>query len=100
VSVVTTLVKDKEFKQREGMAMMGMSTFTYYASFFAYRTIIALFQALVMAAQMNSLIYLNSNYLLVFIVFFLLAMSTLTISFMLSSLFDSTRNAAIVGTLI
>jgi hypothetical protein len=28
VSVVSTLVKDKEFKQREGMAMMGMSTFT------------------------------------------------------------------------
>lgn len=29
VSVVSSLVKDKEFKQREGMAMMGMSTFTY-----------------------------------------------------------------------
>jgi hypothetical protein len=28
VSIVSTLVKDKEFKQREGMAMMGMSTFT------------------------------------------------------------------------
>jgi hypothetical protein len=33
VSIVSSLVKDKEFKQREGMAMMGMSTFTYYASF-------------------------------------------------------------------
>jgi len=36
----------------------------------------------------------------VFIVFLILALSTLSISFMLSSIFDSTRNAAIVGTLI
>lgn len=28
VSMVSSLVKDKEFKQREGMAMMGMSTIT------------------------------------------------------------------------
>lgn len=30
----------------------------------------------------------------------MLALSTMTLSFMLSSIFDSTRNAAILGTLI
>jgi len=36
----------------------------------------------------------------VFLCFLMLALSTMTISFMLSSVFDSTRNAAILGTLI
>jgi len=43
---------------------------------------------------------MNSNYVAVFLVFLVLALSTVSISFMLSSVFDSTRNAAIVGTLV
>lgn len=62
--------------------------------------IIAVFQALVMSVQMRSTIYLNSDWFAIFVIFLLLATSTLTISFMLSSIFDSTRNAAIVGTLV
>jgi hypothetical protein len=62
--------------------------------------VIAVFQAAVMSYMMTAVIYLNSNWFAVFIIFLILALSTLTISFMLSSIFDSTRNAAIVGTLI
>jgi ATP-binding cassette subfamily A (ABC1) protein 3 len=67
VTMVSSLVKDKEFKQREGMAMMGMSTLTYYSSFFFYRLLIAIFQALVMAWQMNAAVFQNSNYFAVFL---------------------------------
>jgi len=29
VTIVTSLVRDKEQRQREGMTMMGLTTFTY-----------------------------------------------------------------------
>jgi ATP-binding cassette subfamily A (ABC1) protein 3 len=99
-SMISNLVKDKEFKQREGMAMMGLSTLTYYTSYFCYRLVIAVVQALVMSWQMYSAIFTNSNYVLVLAFFLIMAVATLTFSFMVSSIFDSSRNGAIVGTLM
>jgi len=32
VTIVSTLVRDKEQRLREGMLMMGLETFTYYSS--------------------------------------------------------------------
>jgi len=34
VTIVSSLVRDKEQKLREGMTMMGLTTFVYYSSFF------------------------------------------------------------------
>ena len=65
------IVKEKEQKVKESMRMMGMSDFSYWASWFTYYTCINLMTAFFATITLSINVFPLSNYWLIFLIIFL-----------------------------
>jgi len=64
---VYRLIFEKEKKLREGMKMMGMSTFSFYASWVIFYSIIYGLISFIMSVMLCLKIYPNSSFILLFL---------------------------------
>lgn len=99
-NMVFLLVKEKESRIKESMRMMGMRDYTYWLSWYVYYTIIS--SIIVFLAWLVLLIntMANSNPFLILIFMLFYAQSIFAQIVAISSLFENSKYAGIVGTLI
>jgi len=89
--LVTTIVKDKETKIREGMKMMGLTDTVYWVSVYSYYGIIFLFLSLIYTFALWTNVFKYSDKFYVFLYFFLFAMSINSYGVFISSFFSNAR---------
>ena len=97
---VFMIVKEKESRVKESMRMMGMRDLSYWLSWYCYYTCVT--TAIVLLAWLVLIINVieNSNSFLVFLYFLFYAQAVFSQIMFLSSLFNASKYAGIVGTLI
>ena len=99
-NTVFLLVKEKESRIKESMRMMGMSDKAYWLSWYVYFTIVSTMICLLSWAVLliNCIKYSNSFLVLVFFIFYAQAVFSQIV--FLSALFEQSKYAGIVGTLV
>lgn len=95
-NVISSLVREKESKLREGMMMMALRGDALTISWFIH--FIALFLPLaILLTIAGSLIFVHSSGIYVFFYFFVFFLSAISYCFFVSTLFNKSRTAAIIG---
>ena len=98
-NVISTLVKEKESKLREGMMMMSLTREALWASW--WFNFIALFLPLsIILTAAGSLLFTYSSIWIIFSYFFVFFLSSTSYCIFVSNFFSNSRTAAIVGSLV
>lgn len=99
-NMVFLLVKEKESRIKESMRMMGMSDKAYWLSWYVYFTMVSTMICLLSWAVLliNCIKYSNSFLVLVFFIFYAQAVFSQIV--FLQALFEQSKYAGIVGTLV
>ncbi|OMJ95245.1 hypothetical protein SteCoe_1460 [Stentor coeruleus] len=97
--MISKVVTEKETKVRESMKMMGLNDTPYWLSWFIMYTIIY-FVVAFFSTMISFLIFELSNKFIVFLMFFLYGQSCLAFSVLISSIFNKSKTAVLVGMLI
>ncbi|XP_010554823.1 PREDICTED: ABC transporter A family member 1 [Tarenaya hassleriana] len=97
--LISYSVLEKEQKIREGLYMMGLKDEIFHLSWFiTYALQFALCSGVITACTMGSL-FKYSDKTVVFTYFFLFGLSTIMLSFLISTFFTRAKTAVAVGTL-
>ena len=96
--MISKLVNEKETKARESMKMMGLYDVPYWISWYIMYTLIY-FCISVGCTFVCQFIFEYSSLLLLFTLFFLYGQSCLAFSVLISSMFNKTKTAILVGML-
>lgn len=97
--LISYSVFEKESKIREGLYMMGLKDGIFYLSWFiTYSVQFAITSAIVTVCTMRSL-FMYSDKSVVFVYFFLFGLSSIMLSFLISTFFTRAKTAVAVGTL-
>ncbi|KAK9157371.1 hypothetical protein Scep_003945 [Stephania cephalantha] len=97
--LISYFVFEKEQKIKEGLYMMGLKDEIFYISwFFTYSIQFAITSAIITVCTMGSL-FMYSNKSVVFVYFFLFGLSTIMLSFLITTFFTRAKTAVAVGTL-
>eukprot|EP01112_Ceratiomyxa_fruticulosa_P017197 TRINITY_DN5316_c0_g1_i2.p1 TRINITY_DN5316_c0_g1~~TRINITY_DN5316_c0_g1_i2.p1 ORF type:complete len:892 (-),score=168.99 TRINITY_DN5316_c0_g1_i2:62-2737(-) len=102
VILLYQIVFDKEHKLRQGMAMMGLKASSYWASWFVWTQVLSVLSTLILiavgaACQFD--FFLNTNFFVNFLNFFLFVLSMCQLAFFLSTFIDTTKSAVGIGML-
>ena len=99
-NMVSLLVREKETRIKESMKMMGMGSPAYWLSWYAYYSIISTLIVLLAwgVLMINCIVY--SNPFLVFCFLLMYAQSVLGQIVFLSALFEKSKYAGIIGSLV
>jgi hypothetical protein len=98
--MIMRIVSEKHTKIREVMRMMGLSDTTYWASWFVFYTIIVTIISLLSTFMICFKVFPHSNWLLIFLLFWLFGMSLFGYIMFIQSLFSVPRTASIMSILI
>ncbi len=98
--IISMIVQDKEQKTREGMKMMGLRDTAYWASLFAYYIIILTVVAILLASITRGLLFMYSNWFILFIFFFLYGISLFSFCLLIAALFQKGRIAGVTGIIV
>lgn len=98
--LVRSVVAEKETRLREGMAMMGVTSAALYTSWAVMYVLIYAIIAVIAASVSTATYFPNSNWLIIFLVFFLFGCSATMLGLLISVFFSRSKTAATVGTLI
>jgi ATP-binding cassette subfamily A (ABC1) protein 3 len=97
--LISYSVYEKEQKIKEGLYMMGLKDEIFHLSWFiTYALQFALSSGIITLCTMNTL-FMYSDKTVVFVYFFLFGLSTITLSFLISTFFSRAKTAVAVGTL-
>ncbi|KAF9597369.1 hypothetical protein IFM89_017715 [Coptis chinensis] len=97
--LISYSVFEKEKKIREGLYMMGLKDEIFHLSWFiTYAIQFAVSSAIITVCTMGSL-FKYSNESVVFVYFFFFGLSTVMLSFLISTFFTRAKTAVAVGTL-
>lgn len=97
--LISYAVSEKEQKIKEGLYMMGLKDEIFYLSWFiAYAVQFAISSGIITVCTMSTL-FKYSDMSVVFIYFFLFGLSTIMLSFLISTFFTRAKTAVAVGTL-
>ncbi|CAI9099895.1 OLC1v1036780C1 [Oldenlandia corymbosa var. corymbosa] len=97
--LISYSVFEKENKIKEGLYMMGLKDEIFYLSWFiTYALQFAISSAIITLCTMNSL-FKYSDKSLVFVYFFAFGLSSIMLSFLISTFFSRAKTAVAVGTL-
>jgi ATP-binding cassette, subfamily A (ABC1), member 3 len=94
------LVEEKELRLREGSMVMGLGKFAFYASWFITYFIQVFFSSILLTVVVKAGLIKQSDPVLIFLLYFLFAYSTVLLSALLSSFFSKSRITALVVPLI
>lgn len=98
-----SLVVEKEEKLRFGMKMMGLRDTSFYISWFASFTVLCFFASLVTVFSgmiFQIVMFLKTNWFILFAMFFTFGMSLICLAFLLSTLVNTGKSALILGFVI
>eukprot|EP01059_Diplonema_ambulator_P030974 TRINITY_DN5539_c0_g1_i6.p1 TRINITY_DN5539_c0_g1~~TRINITY_DN5539_c0_g1_i6.p1 ORF type:complete len:1865 (+),score=612.43 TRINITY_DN5539_c0_g1_i6:40-5595(+) len=98
--LVSSIVLEKEERQREGMLIMGLSRRSFYASWFGTYTILQTVSSLLIVLLTRRNMFQNSNPLIVFLLFWTFSESIIALSLLISVFFSKARIASLVSPLI
>lgn len=98
--MVRALVLDKEERLKEGMKMMGLSEFAYNMSWLiTFLTQLTLVSGLITGVTADSVFeYSDKSY--VFLFFFAFSLAIMSFCFLLASIFQKAKTAALLGPLL
>ena len=99
-NTVFMVVKEKESRIKESMRMMGMKDSAYWLSWYCYYSVVSFIIVLNAWLVLMINVVQNSNPLLVFLYLLFYAQAIFAQIIFLSSLFEQSKYAGIVGTLI
>lgn len=98
--LLTYVVTEKELKIKEAMKIMGLSTFAFWLTWFiTYAVIITFGVIFVVVIAKVAALFGDSDYFIIFIIFFLYGLSIEALAFVLTPLFDKGRSAGSAGSL-
>ena len=98
--LLTFIVTEKELKIKEAMKIMGLSTFAFWLTWFiTYAVIITFGVIFVVIIARVATLFGDSDYFIIFIIFFLYGLSIEALAFVLTPLFDKGRSAGSAGSL-
>ena len=95
--LVVNLVTEKEKKIKEGMKMMGLSDIAFWLSWFITYGIIMLFTVLITSVISALAILRNSQFFIIFLMYFGYGFSVISFSFMLTPFFKKAVVAGAIG---
>eukprot|EP01064_Diplonema_japonicum_P000827 TRINITY_DN10555_c1_g1_i2.p1 TRINITY_DN10555_c1_g1~~TRINITY_DN10555_c1_g1_i2.p1 ORF type:complete len:1303 (+),score=294.14 TRINITY_DN10555_c1_g1_i2:84-3992(+) len=98
--LVSSVVLEKEERQREGMLIMGLSRPSFYASWFLTYTILQSLSSLFIVGITRKNMFQNSSPLVVFLLFWSFSESIIALSLLISVFFSKARIASLVSPLI
>jgi ATP-binding cassette subfamily A (ABC1) protein 3 len=94
------LVEEKENKLREGMFIMGLGKFSFYGGWILTYALQALITCIVVAIMLKRAILKGSDPFLIFLVYYLFALSSITLAALFSTFFSKSRVSGIVAPLL
>lgn len=98
--IIRALVTDKETRVKEGMKMMGLTSFAYNLSWFITLFVqLTVMVALIILVTANS-VFEYSDKLLVFIYLEAYSLAIMSMCFVIAAVFSRARTAALLGTVI
>ncbi|XP_065066088.1 cholesterol transporter ABCA5-like [Rhopilema esculentum] len=98
--LLTYIVTEKELKIKESMKIMGLSTFAFWFTWFlTYAVIITIGVIFVTIISRVALLYGDSDYFIIFLIFFFYGLSIETLTFVLTPLFKKGRTAGSAGSM-
>mmetsp|Transcript_7283 Transcript_7283/g.6804 ORF Transcript_7283/g.6804 Transcript_7283/m.6804 type:complete len:454 (+) Transcript_7283:118-1479(+) len=95
--IIQRAVEEKASKTRESMRMMGMKEAPYWCSWFLVYFCLIFIISLIMALGTGFTVLNHSNFLLVFLIFFLYGASVFGMGILVIAVFDSVKTATIAG---
>jgi len=98
--VLTDLVVEKETKMREVLRIYGVGQSSLILSWYTWYTIKFLFIAILMSLCSTPQLFPNSDGFILFVFYFFFLMSIMTFGFMAAQMFDQSKTASVVGTLL
>ena len=99
-NIVKSVVLEKEERIKAGMLMMAMSRSAFYCSYLATYLVSNCILALLLTLASAAGLFVYSNFVLIFLYYFLFLMAAFAFCFFLSSFFNRARVAQIIGILI
>ena len=99
-NIVKSLVLEKEQRIKAGMLMMSMSRSAFYCSYLATYTVSNFAIALCLTLASATGLFVYSNFVLIFLYYFLFLMAAFSFCFFMSTFFNRARVAQIIGILI
>ncbi|RYR08552.1 hypothetical protein Ahy_B05g076286 isoform B [Arachis hypogaea] len=100
LSMMSSLVTEKELKLRQAMTMMGLYDSAYWLSWLIWEAFITLLSSLLVVLfgmMFQFRFFLKNDFLVVFFVFFLFELSMTGLAFMLSAFISKSSSATTVG---
>lgn len=97
--LIHNVVNEKQQKVRELMKMMGLTELPYWLSWYTYYFLVLLVICIAMTLLMIP-VFTHSNLFLIFIYFFLFALSLFSYSIFITAFFSNGKVASIAGSLI
>jgi len=98
--LLTYVVTEKELKIKEAMKIMGLSTFAFWFTWFITYAILITFGVIfVVIISKVATLFGDSDYFIIFIIFFLYGLSIEALAFVLTPLFNKGRTAGSAGSL-
>ncbi|XP_071448970.1 cholesterol transporter ABCA5-like [Hetaerina americana] len=92
------IVGEKENKIKEGMKIMGLRDSVFWLSWFIIYGVFVLFLTIISTVLLFTLqVFQHTNFILVFLLILLYALSIIMFGFMLTPFFDKSRTAGILG---
>ncbi|OQS02783.1 ATP-binding Cassette (ABC) Superfamily [Thraustotheca clavata] len=95
--IVVVLVKEKETKSREMMKIIGVSDTSIIASWYITYGVILLVAAILQTIAASLSLFSHSQVIVLFIFFFLFALSVVAFGFLVSTFFSKPRTGAFVA---
>ena len=99
VLIMRGIVHEKELRIREGMKIMGLSDKTYWLTWFI-TNFVTLFIAAIAMAVIGLYPFQNSNAAVLLLFYVLFACELIFFSYFITTFFNSSRTAAIVGSFL
>ncbi|XVF11965.1 hypothetical protein REPUB_Repub08aG0074000 [Reevesia pubescens] len=97
---IGSLVSEKELKLRQAMTMMGLLDSAYWLSWFTWEGIMTVLSSLfiILFGMMFQFdFFLNNNFAVIFLVFFLFQLNMVGFAFMLSPFINKSSSATTIG---
>ena len=100
IILVYQLVTEKEKKLKEGLKLMGMKASMYWMSWFVYGLLMTFLASMLMILGGYACMFpffLDTNFFVLFLVFFLFGISMMMLAFLLSALITTSKGAISAG---
>lgn len=98
--MLSNILTEKEKKIKEGMRIMGMSDTPFYTSHITYQLIIYTIISALQALILQSSVFVNSDFLVIWIWLWLFCWTLIALNIFISSIFTTVKMGNIVGSLL